>query len=367
MFLQRTTLTCLGLFLIIVLSTSAASQQKAVPVTAQHEKENDRAIIADDFLKNRPGKPGRKKTLTTYKRATAATKRFNRSELQIGVTIWKLEPGTAGSSNAARLASPSYWNRANWIPRRVEADMKFREGDTLRISIESPRDGYLYVVNRDLLADGTYGETNLIFPTQGEDNRLKAGKLIDIPAQDEPPFKATPKTDQSSELLTIIVTSSPLQVQLGPEAIPITKKQLSEWEERWGGEADRLEMNGGAGQVRTKEEQLAASPSRSRQLTREDPMPQTIYSIIPKNTDGLLFNLVLFYVRSGSASLTLLPFSTLSGLPEVIKRDQETLVTNSAEINGQGRRSFHDPHRTTGEINAFAAATLPLYGGLLRC
>jgi hypothetical protein len=285
--------------LIIVSSTSAASQQEAVPITSQDEKENDRTIIADDFLKNRPGKPksGRKKPPTTYRLATAATKRFDKAKLQVGVTIWKLEPGTAGSSNAERSVSGSYWNRADWIPRRVEADVKFRSGDNLRISIESPRDGYLYVVNRDLLADGTYGETNLIFPTQGEDNRLRAGKLIDIPPQGDLPFTATPKPDQSSELLTIIVTSSPLRLRLGSKATPISRKQLTEWEERWGGEPDRLEMNGGAGQVRTQEEQLAASRTRSRQLTREDPMPQTIYSLIPRNTDGLLFNLVLFYVR----------------------------------------------------------------------
>ena len=296
MFLLRTTLKCLGLFLIIVLLTSYASQQQAVTVAAQEEKENDRAIIADDFLKNRPGKSKRGRK-TTYRLATAARKRLDQAKLQVGVTIWRFEPGTAESSNAERSASGNYWNKADWVPRRVEADIKFREGDSLRISIESSFDGYLYVVNRDLLADGTYGETNLIFPAVGENNWLEGGKLIDIPAQDEPPFKATPKRDQSSELLTIIVTSSPLELRLGPSPIPIFEKQLREWEERWGGETERLEMNGGAGQIRTVEEQLAASSTPSRQLTREDPMPQTIYSLIPKNKDGLLFNLVLSYVR----------------------------------------------------------------------
>lgn len=317
MFLQRMTSKYLGLFLIIVLSISAASQQKAVPVTAQDERENDRAIIADDFLKNRPGKQGRQKPPTTYRRASAATKRFNQAKLQIGVTIWRLEPGTVGSSNSARSVSGSYWNRADWIPRRVEADTKFREGDTLRISIESPRDGYLYVVNRDLLDDGTYGETNLIFPTKGEDNRLEAGKLIDIPAPDEPPFKADPKPDQSSELLTIIVTSSPLQLQLGPKAIPISKEQLHEWEQRWGGDADRLEMNDGAGQPRTLREQLAASPTRSRQLTRDDPMPQTIYSLVPKSRGGLLFNLKLLY-RSDAVGFGPPRFLPRLGFPRVM-------------------------------------------------
>ena len=298
MLLWRTTVKCLGLSWIIVLATSAASQQQAL-ATPQDETENDRAIVADDFLKNRPGKskPGPKRPLATYRRTTAATRRTDQPRLQVGVTIWKFEPGPAVSSNGERSTIGSYWDREDWIPKRVEADVKFRAGDTLRISIESPRDGYLYVVNRDLLADGTYGETNLIFPRQGEDNRLRVGKLIDIPAPDDPPFKAAPKPNQSSELLTIIVTNSPIQLQLGSKALPVSTEQLREWENRWGGETDRLEMNAGAGRIRTLEEQLAASPIDSRQLTREDPMPQTIFSLTPKNTEGLLFNLVLSYVR----------------------------------------------------------------------
>lgn len=295
MFLPRTTLNSLGISLFILVSASAAATQQQAPATAQDK--SDRSIIADEFLKNRPGKPSRKTPLATYRPVTSVTKRSDQRQLQVGVTIWKFEPATAGSFNAQRSASESYWSRRDWIPRRVEADAKFHKGDSLRISIESPRDGYLYVVNRDWLADGTYGETNLIFPTQGEDNRLQAGKLIDIPAQDEPPFKASPHPNQSSELLTIIVTSSPLKLPLGPDAIPVSKRQLRDWEERWGGQAARLEMNGGAGQVRTTEEELAASPTRARQLMREDPMPQTIYSLVPKNRDGLLFNLVLSYVR----------------------------------------------------------------------
>lgn len=297
MFLRWTKFKFFGVFLFI-LALSMSVNQQTVPATAQDEK--DRAIIADDFLKNRPRnrKSGRdpRKPLSTYRLAAAETKGSDQGKLQVGVTVWRLERATAGSNNAERSGAGSY-SSEEWIPRRVEVDMQFREGDALRISIESPRNGYLYVVNRDWLADGSYGETNLIFPMRGEDNRLVAGKLIDIPAQDRAPFKASPKPNQSSELLTIIVTSSPLQLPLSTRAIPISKTQLMGWEERWGGEADRLEMNGGAGLARTKVEELAASPTRARQLTREDPMPQTIYSVVPKNTNGLLFNLALSYVR----------------------------------------------------------------------
>lgn len=294
MFLRWTTFKSLGIFLFILVVSSSAVTQQTDPATVQDE--TDRTIIADDFLKNRPG-TGRKKTPSTYRLATAATKPSIRRKLQVGVTIWRLEPETTGSPNSERSTSGGYWNKRDLIPRRVEADVQFHKGDTLRISIESPRNGYLYVVNRDWLADGSYGETNLIFPKRGEDNKLKAGKLIDIPAEDRPPFEASPKPNQASELLTIIVTSLPLKLPLSNKVIPISEKQLKQWEQRWGGKVTRLEMNGGAGQARTTEEDLAASPTRGRQLTRDDPTPQTIYSLVPRNTGGLLFNLVLSYVR----------------------------------------------------------------------
>ena len=137
----------------------------------------------------------------------------------------------------------------------------------------------------------------MIFPTQGEDNRLEAGKLIYIPGQGEVPFKASPKPNQSGELLTFIITSSPLQLRLSNQPLRISKTQLTEWEEKWGAEAHRFEMNGGAGKTRTEVEQLAASPTRTWQLTREDPLPQTIYSLVPKTSKALLFNIVLSYAR----------------------------------------------------------------------
>ena len=289
-------LRSLGIFSLILLALFVSAViQRPRSVLAQDDVKKDRTIVADDFLNNRKkSKSTRsKRPQSTYTAATPATKQSDQVTWEVGVTIWRLEPST----NFERSSFGSYGNREGWIPKRVEAGVQFREGDSLRLSIESPRDGYLYVVNRDWLADGSYGETNLIFPTQGEDNRLTAGKLIDIPGQDRKPFTASPKHNQSSELLTIIVTSSRLQLPLSTQTIPISKTQLMEWEERWGGEAYRFEMNGGAGRPRTKEEELAASPIRGRQLTREDPLPQTIYSLVPKNADGLLFNLVLSYDR----------------------------------------------------------------------
>lgn len=153
------------------------------------------------------------------------------------------------------------------------------------------------MVDRDWFTDDSSSETNLIFPLHGDDNRLQVGKLIDIPANTQPPFKTKPKPMQAGEMLTIIVTRLPLSLPITNVALPISNTQLAEWEKMWSGMIERFEMNGGAGQTRTVAELEAASPNGSRQLTRDDPSPQTIYFLKPRSSDGLLFNLLLSYVR----------------------------------------------------------------------
>ena len=269
------------LFLIVV--SMLAIQLIAL---AGLQDEIPRSIVSDDFVKNRP-KGKAKPRSRLYRLASSPRERqageSDSDTWQVGVTIWKLQ-----GERSRQLER---------VSRRVEADTKFHEGDLLRISIESPLAGYLYIVDRDWFTDGSGGETNLIFPVRGEDNRLKPGKLIDIPTEDEASFKATPKPNQTGEMLTIIVALSPLQLPLSNNPLPITNTQLSDWEKRWSAITDRYEMNDGAGQTRTIEEQQAAATGGTRQLTRDDPSPQTIYRLVPKNRDGVLFNLMLSYVR----------------------------------------------------------------------
>jgi hypothetical protein len=249
------------------------------------QEEIPRSIVSDDFVKNR--RKGKAKPRSRLYRLASSPRKRRADESssgtwQVGVTIWKLQPRS---------------RQLERVSKRVEADTKFHEGDLLRISIESPIEGYLYIVDRDWFTNGSGGETNLIFPVRGEDNRLKPGKLIDIPTEDEASFKATPKPNQTGEMLTIIVALSPLQLSLSNNPLPITNTQLSDWEKRWSAITDRYEMNDGAGLTRTIEEQQAAAHNGTRQLTRDDPSPQTIYSLVRKNRGGVLFNLMLSYVR----------------------------------------------------------------------
>jgi hypothetical protein len=186
------------------------------------------------------------------------------------------------------------------VPERVEADTTFREGDHVRLTVESPRDGYLYVIDRDLFDDGTTGGAMLIYPWAGADNEMRPGKLIDIPSQEDNPSYFTARLtapNQVGELLTFIVTSSPLDLPISDKPFQISNVQMTKWEKIWAGASERFEMEGGVGEAWTEQEKQAAAKQGTRQLTRDDPAPQTIYQISAPQQNAFLLNVRLRYAR----------------------------------------------------------------------
>jgi hypothetical protein len=144
----------------------------------------------------------------------------------------------------------------------------------------------------------------LIFPTlrtRGGDNRVAPGKLIDIPAQEDPYtyFTAQPtgnRRDQIAEVLTIILAAQPLPLQIGDQPLKITDQQITSWEKLWGGAAERLELIDGAGRTWTNEEK-AAGAAKGRQLTQSGPPPQTVYRVARKAGAPLLVTVPLRYAK----------------------------------------------------------------------
>ena len=119
-----------------------------------------------------------------------------------------------------------------WTPERISSTTELRVGDRVRLSIESPRDGYLYVVDREQYADGSFGDPYLIFPTlrtNNGDNRVRPGRLVDMPAQSDNPnyFTLIPspsREDQVAEVLSIIVTTEPLEnLRLAEKPLKLSK------------------------------------------------------------------------------------------------------------------------------------------------
>jgi hypothetical protein len=248
-------------------------------------------------------RPANSATTATGTTSTTARDSTPASDAEIGITVWRLRRSTAqAQAGGARILEHTASNNdedVEWTPERIEAETPIAEGERVRISIETPRTGYLYVIDREQYSDGSFGEPYLIFPTtrtRGGDNRVSAGQVVELPGQtDTPPYFTLRRSrpNQASESLAVIVTNEPLPgVRIGRSPLKLTAAQVEGWIKDWSAPFERLEMNGGAGQTYTVEEQ-AAGASANRQLTQDEPLPQTIYRIAPKSGKPLLINLPL--------------------------------------------------------------------------
>jgi hypothetical protein len=219
---------------------------------------------------------------------------------QVGVTIWRLRPATGKDVAPARILVQEESQTQEWIPERVSSTSRLKPGDKVRLSIESPEPGYLYVIDREQYANGERGEPYLIFPTTRThegNNALTAGRLIDIPGQDDRPnffSLRRSRIDQTGEELTVLLTDKPLpEIEIGPKALRLSEAQVAEWEKKWEmAKPSVFELAGGTGQPWTRAEQMAAA-GRTRVLTQEDPAPQTVYRVAVKPGEPILVKLRL--------------------------------------------------------------------------
>jgi hypothetical protein len=223
---------------------------------------------------------------------------------EVGVTIWRLRPATKIDTGPG-FSVLQEGKLVVMTPERVEGTAPVKLGDRVRISIESPRTGYLYVINREQYADGKMGSPALIFPTtrvRGGDNNVVAGRLIDIPdSNDAQPFFTLTSHQKAGEpeilgeLLTVVITEHPLKgITPARGPIPLDPAEVAKWEKEWAGDVvELLEMNGGAGKTWTAQEKQAGEATRS--LTQEDPTPQTIYRVTGKPKEPVMLTVQLLY------------------------------------------------------------------------
>jgi hypothetical protein len=288
----------------------------ASPAIAQTQDDNSRQIVLDSFTKARPPKTATSSAGTgtrppsirkrpTYRRASGTPSLASRPRTneELGITVWRLRPAKQ-DDGGARLLVMENSQSSQWTPERLEVDTPLQVGDRVRISVESPRVGYLYVIDREQYADGSFGDPYLIFPTsrtRGGDNRVRPGKLIDIPAQEDNPnyFTLVPspsRGDQVAEVLSFIVTATPLaDLPISDKPLKLSKSDVAKWEQTWSSEVERFEMNGGAGRTWTNEEKAAGAMAGTRLLTQEEPAPQTVYRFAGRNKSAILVTVPLRY------------------------------------------------------------------------
>lgn len=222
----------------------------------------------------------------------------------IGITLWRLRPSRKADAGE-RIITHDGPESIEWLPERVASNGRLAEGDRIRMSIEAARTGYLYVVDQEQYADGSKGEPYLIFPTsrtRGGDNSVKAGRVIEIPAQDDlPPYFTLKRSraDNVGENVIVLVTPTPIEsLTITDKAQKLSPETLAQWEKSWGSQTGRLEMTNGAGTSWTKQEKEAGADG-TRSLTEAAPAPQTVYyrpGISSK--DSVLIKVQLQYAKA---------------------------------------------------------------------
>ena len=257
----------------------------------------------DSLVESRPVGTGgipRSNTYDVVSKAPAAFMAGSVSEL--GVTVWRMRRAT--NQDHVRLLVHETSATEEWTAERIALGTPVAIGDRLRLSVESPREGYLYVVDRERYADGTMGVPHVIFPTlhtSAGNNRLSSGRLVDIPSQaDRPPYFTLRQSrpDQVAEVLTLIVSARPVP-ELTPRDRPlvVTPALVEQWEARGASQViEQLELTGGAGRAWSIEEQQAAADA-TRVLTQDAPAPQTVFRIVTKEPGFFVTQVVLAHKR----------------------------------------------------------------------
>ncbi len=271
----------------------------------QQEPDRTRHLWDSDFFKTQS-----KKTSPAKRRYRIATPKVSPHRVNgntvIGITLWRLRPSTVADDKRVRLLkhTKDNTNVVEWTPERINTETPLALGQRVRLSIEAAREGYLYVIDRELFSDGSMGDPYLIFPTlsiRNGDNRIGVGRLIDIPDLiDNPNYFTLKPTEtgrpgQIGEMLTVVVAPKPLdEIKLEEKEVIIPKEILANWEKSWGSNIGRMDLENASGKAWSKEERESAA--NQRPLQDNNPVPQSIfYRPDAKADEPLLANVRLRY------------------------------------------------------------------------
>jgi hypothetical protein len=253
--------------------------------TKAEPEEGTRQLWNNEFRRLRPSAP------LTAKAVPGA------GDAMVGVTIWRLRESRPDDDKEVRI--PAGDAVKEWTPVRIAADTTLSEGQKVRVAVESARSGYLYVIDREQYADGAFGAPYLLFPVlrvRGGNNKVAAGRLIEIPGPEDNPRYLTmrmSRPDQVAEVLILLVTPNPLpDLKIERNPIQLSPAQVQAWEKKWGAKVERLEARRQLGKPYTRAEKEAAL-AETRLLTYEEPLPQTMYRLQVKPGDPLLVKVPL--------------------------------------------------------------------------
>lgn len=243
----------------------------------------------------RTGSDQRAKRNPKYRVEHVETGPLRQTDAILGVTLWRLRPSVPADPVTLTVMGGK---EEHWTPVRISPRETLGEETKVRLTIEVPRAGRLYVINREIYEDGSRGEPYLIFPTlrtRSGDNVMVPGRVVDIPDQsDTPPYftlrRQTPK--HAGEVLTVILAEAPIpEITVPRTHSKLPEELVKEWESKWTRAVEAFHWDDSEGSKWTLAEQRASSGARL--LVQDEPFPQTLYRIQARSGEPLLVSIPL--------------------------------------------------------------------------
>lgn len=230
-----------------------------------------------------PAAPKQTKTAPKAPAPSASAQQLGDSFL--GVNLWRMKPADAASPVKVRglkhRTDPG--GTRDWTPERVDFAHQFAEDEHVRVSLESAREGYLYVVNRDVFADGSKSAPTLIFPTKrirGGNNRVQPGVPVELPEfTDNPPTFHVEQLlpNQTAIELLMVVAPRPIAGFAIPEdEVMLPEATVAAWERQWGTQVELTEDRSLIGRAYTMAEKNAATEP-GKPLGANDAVPLALF------------------------------------------------------------------------------------------
>ncbi len=283
-------------------------------MVAAQDGGQSRSITSDDFASKRPaaskssglGKVGKMGKVKRPKQKAGPKYFYVRPKKRTAVRWSKApRPNTKTAKTAVKPQKKisevgvTIWRMNGSIAERVNSvDPIFAAGDRIRLGIESPVTGFLYIVNSEISDDGSLGRPRLIFPTsESTNNKIFPGMLFDIPDHTDkiPYFTMEPKKGSyAGEAVAVIISHKSLHFRLGAglailnlddldEITADTKMEVFARTDTEDKVFTAIEAQASCGastrelvRVKTTEQPCGTA---SRELTQDGPKPQMIYRV----------------------------------------------------------------------------------------
>lgn len=197
-------------------------------------------------------KTTRRVTLRTKDNFTRRPAPKETESVQVGVTIWRVDSGQ--SKGVEQVGQEQ-------TIERLDTNAPYTNGDTIRLRIQSPTRGFLYIVDQEQYADGTLGQAILVFPTlrtRNGNNLIEAWTPVEAPAYPSV-WRFTPRKlregevrkAQTAEILTIIISPKPLldRARITDQQLPLNQGEFEGWQAQWRTSVQQFDVENRVGEV----------------------------------------------------------------------------------------------------------------------